>query len=212
MSTTAEFNVPLAMRELEDETRDGGLYSVRELPSLDVHDMATLHKHLDDVCGRVLARRTGGIEHLSDHENFHMLYAFVCKFPTLPGEIQARLLDTLEAAVKAAVVPFKLAAGRHASVVLDDATPEQARLRSNALKMATCLLQNAMSSAESAHVADKAAGNDAAAGGKKKGGRGRKSKDEEEDDDNERFEWGARREAAVGALALALEVRRLRGG
>ena len=205
MSPTTEFNVPLAMRELEDEDRDGGLYSVREPPSLDCHDTASLHKHLDDVCGRVLARRTGGVEQLSEHENFDTLYAFVCKFPTLPGEIQARLLDTLEAAVKAAAVPFKTAGGRGASVALDEATPEQARVRSNALKMSACLLQNAMSSAESAHVADKASGADA--GGKKKGGRGRKKKDEDEEEENERFDWGARREAAVGALALALEVR-----
>ena len=92
---TPEFKTPLALRELESETAhdDEGYYVVRDPPRLD-SDTASLHKALDDVCGRVLRR--GGVDQLSDRENFDTLYAFVCKFPALPGEIQARVLDTLE--------------------------------------------------------------------------------------------------------------------
>jgi hypothetical protein len=82
-------------------------------------------------------------------------------FPSLPGNIQSRLLDILSRAVRAASAPFRVgqapivASDDDENAAVDEA--ESARVRSNALKMATFLLFTAIASAEASHAAGKGA-------------------------------------------------------
>ena len=98
-------------------------------------------------------------------------------------------MDILSRAVRAACVPFRRI--RKEEACGDDGIT---RSQCNALKMATYLLFTTISSAESAHVAGKAAE------GPRKKRRGKA------DEDETSFNWIEHREVAVIALAEVLEV------
>lgn len=79
MTTTCpEFVIPQTLSELEsDDIGDvsHNVFRVTSLPKLDQMDPQSLQRRLESV-GSTLLRR-GGIEQLSDGDNFGMLMAFV---------------------------------------------------------------------------------------------------------------------------------------